>query len=80
MYEVEGQNDNARKSFTTAQQLAERVSDWEVAARSVWALAEISDKEQESDAEGLYARAALLFSKAGLLDDSVNLTWPTLII
>jgi len=67
-YQAEGQNENARRSFTTADQLSEKASGWDVAARSVWGLAEIAEKQQEADAEVFYARAAALFSKAGILD------------
>src|ERR1700733_5683905 len=67
-YEAEGQNENARRSFTTAEQLSENVSGWDIEARSMWGLAEIAEKEQEADAEVFYSRAATLFSKAGILD------------
>ncbi len=67
-YEIKGQFDSAIGSFTTAQHLAEKVDYWEVYARSLWGMAEIAENKQEADAEGLYARAAALFSKAGILD------------
>ncbi len=67
-YEAQGQNESARRSFTTADQLSENASAWDVAARSMWGLAEIADREQASDAEAIYARAAAMFSKAGILD------------
>ena len=67
-YAVKGQLDNARSSFRTAQQLASKGGDWEVAARSLWGLAEIAEKEHAEDAEELYGRAASLFAKVGIFD------------
>lgn len=67
-YEAKGRIDSASRSFTTAQQLATKEGNWEVAARSLWGLAEIAEKKQENDAEILYGRAATLFSKAGIPD------------
>lgn len=67
-YEALGQYEEARRSFTTAEPLAERVNDWEAAARCLWGLAEILGKTQPDDVASLYARAGILFSKAGLPD------------
>ena len=67
-YEMKGQFDSASRSFTTAQQLAAKLDNWEVAARSLWGLAEIAEKRRDPGAEALYAHAAELFSKAGIQD------------
>ena len=67
-YAVKGQIDNARSAFGIAEQLSAKNNNWEVAGRSVWGLAEISENQQAKDAADLYQRAASLLEKAGLPD------------
>jgi len=67
-YAALGDYDNAHRSFTSALQLAEKVSSWETAARCLWGLAELRGNVQSDEVASLYHRAGELFSKAGLPD------------